>query len=1295
MGNTDSKLNVLYRDHVFRLSGYFDGIIPLFSKNTNLNELIDLYNSKVIPDDSKFDQFYLEFVAVGTDLTFEMLNQIINNEEMRNIFELNPINYLNLTRFTALQIHLLTNSLNVPSLELLKFRFSRILVCIRVLTKLMPLYFELQLNNKDVPNIADIFWTNDPKVLFGIDDDSLDPDVTIEPLGLNLVKSCVNLLFVEAFTIPSNGSPGLVSDLLWDNGINTQDAVYHPQNPKYDSNRLEIINLLLSLSSKDLYLKQASKVQNLFLFSLSYLVPEYDSICLISSLINVVCRHCTNFKNESTLPYTMVSSKYSQQHQLPQLRSAFIISSLQLLNIMCSKFWLDNEKLIVENLEKLGVLNRQDIQHHGKTIALSYVSTLNRELDLKLMLTSFAKIFKHPVEVAIEQETSPFGSFPSMKQNQNYSHNRVNSNSSNNYENDSQQPNTPNQNLSNLKNKPYNNIGNNTKTDNTKKTNTNDTNENNSTGSSLSLPVPPTILPQVLILFTTIITENKSFENYVADKFANKFIIFSIYYMHYYNHIPELQSSMIPLCSNLSLYLSSKKLVLSKMLDTFTTNYYTNKLPDFFKLSSGNINNLTYRDFSVVHICNIIINDVKENVQPRPWLYELLYNLIQIPSNIKDEELIKLSGNRNESPSATSNGGLNYNASITLLHLISKLSNKMYLTSNSIPNSAQSNNFYACSPGYKLDLLSLVLRSMLNYIVYYYEESLNLLFALTRHQKVLLQVRESLLTISKSIDSKSSMEGVNKVQETEYYDFRENTLLLQKSKKMTGNNNSQNSRRWAPDSINNNSSSVEVLNQYILLDKKLKSTELTDNESNDNDEISAQTNHVHKNSENNTARGLRDYSDNNNNHSNATLQNNSNNNHLELMKTNSNSTVINGNKGYEIHEHMDYEDNIYFNNRKIFLAFRPEWPIGIGEKIKIKSPLDHDLSKTWGGASTLSLLIKFVRIMMKEFPTICTINTAEYFDLVKEISTFKEGFVDEAKQLLPIYLKDHNEPHVLKLDLTNSNFILKKWMYVICWSDIFDSHTGCYTISENSMNGIFSFSMVNNSDGVGSVARDSISEMSALPSLERKVSNGTMLSRTNSNSSFITGYLSNQNYEQSQTPLDIGDMYSTSPSSNNNYRHKRTNSNSDNSFFKFSWMGFNKNNDCNSIKEDASDNDSEYSSASAIKSCSFILDVGLLKPNIWAGTNVKLFKVVKEEKKEFSLLNMTSSLLKRFRFNNNNASSSNERLTSIKTTTGNGSGLHPSTSNTSLNSSLRAWTPRSPLASNGGGSPFMFSPKGL
>lgn len=1295
MGNTDSKLNVLYRDHIFKLarpdadltrsttqaySGsssdpesktgvVASNVIPLFNSDVTLEELSSIYlNAKFVEGETHsnkdFDQifspFYLDFISAGNNLTMELFNNLVSPEQLRYIYKVNPTNYTNLLRFAALKIYLISKTLDVKCIPHLETQLVQLLVCTRILTKLIPIYMEKKRN-------VDIFWTRNSDDIFGrlsrerenltdkgearddiIDDKQESRD--LPPLGYLLVRSCINLLFIEGFTITSMGSPGSMTHLLWENGVNTQDTAYHNQTPRIDSNRLEIINLLLAFCSSDLYKsqdvimnsKEEEKVNgyespNKFLYCLATLAPEYNLICLIASIINVTCRYCTNYQEEISTPYLHNGSKHSQQQQLPALRLSLVLSSLQLLNLMCFDCVNKTEALKFALSLKIHPMENES---QASNIALSYLSTLNREFDLKLVLSSFAKIFKLPVDLAIEQESNPL-SIPSRKPSSSSSASPQPNDSSNNVANN-------NQTTLNNGNSHNNTNGNANGANVNNNSNVANNNSNGSLDNPMSLPPVSPLLIQFLIFFTKLIQSNKCFENYVADKFANRIVIFSIYYINFYNDVSDLSTTLIPLCYNLALLLTSRKLVLSKLLETFTPNYYTNKLPNFFKLSTGNINNITYRDFAIIHMCNAAMSDIRDNVQPRPWLFELIYNLLPIPSNIKDEELIQLSSKKHSK--MVGNRALSYNSSMTLLHLLSKTSNKIYLSTYATAQRDCSKKSYMLSPGFKLDLLALLLRAISIYIVLYFDEAQNLVFALCRHQRVLLQAKDSIDCISKTLNGKGTDSGIAKVLPQDYFEYCLNPRLLESDADIYNKEI-------------NKSNTGEAISQNIFLDKTKHNSESDVASDNDGDDAD------------------RSYS---NSNGKMTVDGpDADNNPLELSKTRSNSNL---GKNYEKCEQADFTTNVTTSDKDIFFGLRPKWPIGLTRKSVSKLSAKSDLNVYWIGLDCLILLIKSVRVLLHHFPNIGTITTADYYKLVSDITQYKEKFRQTINPLLPIYIREVKDAQPLTLDLSNSNIVYQKWLYTITWADIFNTHSGFYSTSQ-------SFSMSKEPVSINTSHNYNLSKEPAadlvtptMPSLERFNSNGSVISRTNSNNSSMMGYFANQNNENApNSPLDIVSSHQVSSPKLNGARSNVPGGAQ--SFFRFSWTGFNKSEEYSPIKEEGS-YDGSSKSINTNKPAAFTLDTGLLKPNIWAGTKIKLFKVRSEEKEEFSFLDMTSSLLRRFRFGSTTSVNS---LETINTSTGgnpNGIGNHNGNSNI-INSnnnltpvSSRPRTPRESVNSN-------------
>lgn len=1199
MGNTDSKLNGLYREHILQLGG---ATIPLRDEN------------------GEFSQFYRDFIA-GGNFSMEIFNQLISPNELRYICRSNSENISSLVQFISLTIVEISKSLidnedqGIPlsspsSVSLLEIKLTDLLMCIRILTKIYPMHLS----------------TGREKWLWAQDESGNVP-------GFLLLKSLLKLSFVEGFSLRCVSKPGRITHLLWENGINTADSSYSLQVARIDSNRLEIVNLLLALCSADLY-----GLPNRFLTALCHLAPEYDVVCLVASIINTGCRYC-NHSEESSVPYHNFSYKQSQQQQLPQLKLSLVSSCLQLLNIMCLR----------SNVEEAQVLARLMNPHSAlavnSNIALSYLATLNRDSDLRLLLTSFAKILKMPINSAIDQESNLLiGGFPRRQSSSSLS----NAEGLNRPSNGVHAKSYTNSSVSGSVTTNTSAAVNPTAASAAKRLKDSDNNNNyngsahsssSSYGNSSSSPSLPPVSPlflQSLIFLKILVQNNKIFENYVADKFGPKLIIFSIYYLQFYdnnvnqNGASELGSTIIPLCYNLALLFSSKKLVLSKMLETFSPNYYTNKLPNFFKLSSGNINHITYRDFALIHLCNMAIYDIRDNLQPRPWLFELIYNLLPIRANLRDEELVQLSSKKR--PKNIGTGGISYNASMALLHLLSKFSNKNYMTTYAFSPSGAPKGFYACSPGYKLDCLALLLRVISIYVILYFEEAKNLTFALCRHQRILLQMKDSIETISRNLNGP--------FEDLKIDDFFEYSF----------NFNSVDERSTTPSSNDNSENSV-YYNQTLVFNNKGTS------EASDDRNIG--TRNV------NTESGVNEFGDNGD---------------YELSRYASDNNMK---KSIELSEYADLHINPIMSDAKVFNGMRPRWPAGITWKSKAKSRAKSDLSSSWIGSNSLLLLVRVARLLLRQFPTISTISTKEYYQLLGEIAQFKGQFESSIKPYLPVFMSEFSEAHPLMIDLSPQNTVYQNWISMVCWTDIFNTHSGSYVIPQASNpnnNSVTNRSSDPNVSG-GNNNRPSLSRVSStdtLPSLEKHNSNGSMLSRTNSNSSSLMGYLSS--YKNTDTsfssPLEITNPATSTSKSNSPRVNSGNNGNSSSgtSFFRMAWNGFTKKDSSYSpIQEEPPVPPGSPMGSSPSRPNPFILDTGLLKPNIWTGTQVTLFAVKTKEKEEFSLLDMTSLFLRRFRFNSVTSSGSTDTLNSAG---GNSNAYNSSNSIKSVGTNSRPYTPR-------------------
>ncbi|KAM3163956.1 hypothetical protein ACU8KH_02435 [Lachancea thermotolerans] len=1191
MGQSDSKLTQ-YRDHIFQLAD--PGVLPLYSPSAHPRDIIRCYNDPLsqngltgevedgagdaLPDEELFSPVFSAFAS--SDAEARDVYSVVSTQELRLIFQSNQANFISLVRFVAFKIHALACQLqHCDDVDEFRARRAELLSSVRIMTKIMPVFFEM---DTDQSLEDSLFWSRDssqalqcgelpaPVVVPKLNVNHAPTESqAVVPLGVALLQACVKLLFMQGFTLPLSKPQldelGKTSFLLWENGINTSESNYRPPSPKLDSNRLEVLRLLLTISSKELYSNHIPK----FLCVLTTSLPEFHIICLASSLLNLVCRSCRNNEENNGLNYLPNSYHTScKSTNMRALRKALAAASAQMLNLslLCS---IEGPRRSEIYLFLYG-LNLYSTNYKIKNLVSSYLGTLNREFDLKFILISLVTLLKRPIDQAIENESNPFSLLNGS------------SNAS------TKQGKGP-----------------------AKKNGHSRSNSAKGASSKSNLSRLPRSTLQVTTLLWELMKCNKSFENYVADKYANKLLLVCIFHIKYYSDSPDWRTSLIPAISGFAIYLSSKKLVFSKMSFCFNVNYYTNKLPNFFKLSVGDVNHLTYRDFAIIHLSNIAMNQVHENLFLDPNLIEIIYNLLPMAHEKDGGELVQLSSERSNKLT-----GLSYNACVALLQLISKMTSKNYLTTfagekgdpDSSGNSSDATinkpdekaKPYAFSPGFKLDTLALLLHAFNSCIFNYFRDSKHLLFVLCRHARVVQRLDEILQEISSEInyvydrqDSRTSL----KPNSLFISDFFDDSLPydVRISQANTGLQSFSGS-------------------EYSLMEKaQLQSLLFFDAEKTYSEEVEA------------TA-----------------------------------ERIANGspNKTIELFEHSDKEHNPILSSAELLLALRPIRPLGLSFKSKLKTRKEGPLKDSWLGSQTLSILKRTVKIVNKMFPEIPQVTTATYIPLLRKLLE-SESFLK--KEL------SHAMPYETKISIKVTNPLLiswehsapaSRWYLSILWADIFNY---------NSVPFISAYTKENSQQDAFLQHQNQSLSQPQTPRLERHNSQGSSLSRTNSNSSSISTFFLHQEPESASNSAPNSPSVGSSFSSwlNNKYQAGSQN-NERSSLFRFSWAGFQKNPQDEKICEEIS-NEPEDDLVSP--ESSFVLDMGLLKPNIWVGTRVELFKTKVDERENYSLMEMTSNFLRKLRLGNSWGVNAPD---GVMVTPGT---LAPGTA--------RSWTPRNSMIGNG------------
>jgi hypothetical protein len=158
--------------------------------------------------------------------------------------------------------------------------------CIRVLTRILPFLYEAEHLEAWEEKF---FWASRKRrsqntrplkteILFDDShpDNSPEPEPTeqfqnVKPLGEELIDTLIDLLFFKDFTLPnSDRSKNKVTYAIWQSGVGCNTPMSSTK--ELESNRTEILRLLLTVASKSLYMP--ARISFLYIYSDRMLIRE-------------------------------------------------------------------------------------------------------------------------------------------------------------------------------------------------------------------------------------------------------------------------------------------------------------------------------------------------------------------------------------------------------------------------------------------------------------------------------------------------------------------------------------------------------------------------------------------------------------------------------------------------------------------------------------------------------------------------------------------------------------------------------------------------------------------------------------------------------------------------------------------------------------------------------------------------------------------------------------------------------------------------------------------------------------
>jgi len=717
MGAAESKLN--FKNKVFRLAG--SDTEPLISSH-----------------DDYWQMFWKEPESA------EDIFNLLTFSDIKTIRDSNKSNFLNLIRIIVIKLIQLIKKFSITKKENNndddddddeKILIKELLNCIRILTKILPFLFEKPEFKQDLNNI---FWNlnynclsftknsilnnnnNDDNESNGATIGSYSTDTNtssnfsnistkvninqsinkspnsievnigggetkgLKPLGEELIHSLIDLLFMRGFTLEESDIKG-VDFKIWEVGIGSNGKYKNP-NPKLDSNRFEVLRLILTLVSQGLYSypKQIISNGSRFMTVLVSTIGRLKFLTFICSLLNLTCRSCKLDSDNNGLNYS--ESQYSNNKYI-SLRKNLITFSIQLLTSMIVYPIPSND---VKFLYSLNILNLNDKAHN---LVRSYFGRLHKENEINFIFTSFINLLNKPMEQAVENELNPFNL---LKTNFTSTGSPINNNINNSF---------------------------------------------NSTTTTGNSNLPPLSLwsTDIIILLWELIQCNKTFKNFVYNKKSPELMVLLLYYLKHYKNFELWKSSLIRIICYFMLYLTSNEIIMNKLLTPINSNYYYNQIPHFYKINtSSQPNNLTYRDFLIIQISNILINDEFDPIIT-PNFFEYLYNLIPI----KEQD--------NPTVHYKTKSILSYHSSLSIINVVAKYNSSTILNNH-----------------LKLDLLALIVRAIAHSCCRFHRESRTLLYVLTKHESIF----KNLLSIIESLQIDNELDDI-KENENEDENFED------------------------------------------------------------------------------------------------------------------------------------------------------------------------------------------------------------------------------------------------------------------------------------------------------------------------------------------------------------------------------------------------------------------------------------------------------------------------------------------------------------------------------------------
>ncbi|EHY55180.1 Ubp5-interacting protein [Exophiala dermatitidis] len=235
------------------------------------------------------------------------------------------------------RLNVLKNHPSFPDPDLAPERDA--LNCIRILTRLLPYVYEAEhladweenffwgmrrRRTRRAPVAGEVLFDEQQEEDEANKKDQEQDFEEAKPLAEELIDTLTDLLFYAGFTIPHlPQAKSKVTYAIWQSGIGSRTSI--PTNKELENNRCEVLRLLLTLTSKAMYMPSAVLPAR-GVRSITYMATNPDKQVVLSVLCSLINTTIKSNVSSWRLPYDHVVRRDSKQ--------TLVVYSLQLLLVL-------------------------------------------------------------------------------------------------------------------------------------------------------------------------------------------------------------------------------------------------------------------------------------------------------------------------------------------------------------------------------------------------------------------------------------------------------------------------------------------------------------------------------------------------------------------------------------------------------------------------------------------------------------------------------------------------------------------------------------------------------------------------------------------------------------------------------------------------------------------------------------------------------------------------------------------------------------------------------------------------